>query len=242
MERLHSEESEFLDSSRAVREAFDEYETAIFGGDRLMARAALRRCCLEAPGQDYERMLSNLEERFPKPGSVEIRIDGERLLVVGASPAIIGRGDVHIKLRHAGISRRHAAVDLDDDGFHLRDAGSRNGTIYSGIPLNGRVPLKGSGTFSLGDHCKLQFAVHESFLQLEVLDGPDDGLKAVIFGESWTSPRQLFRFRFREGAAVVNGVGGSPLILNGNKTHEPIVLIEGDVVESPGLGHLEVLS
>lgn len=240
MERLLEEESSSHATSRAVGEAFDQYETALVTGERSIARRALRICCSESPGQGYERMFADLEKRFPPPGAVDVRFDGLRFVIVGATPATMGRGDAHIKLRHAGISRRHAAIDTDDTGFHLRDAGSRNGTLLAGLPLAGRVPLSGSGVIGLGDNCTLQFVVEESSVVLEVLEGPDRGLKAVIVNGSWRAPGDAFMLSFKEGMAVVEPPDSSVVQLNGKRTTAKIVLLVGDIVESATGHRLEV--
>ncbi len=243
MERLLEEESRSRASSRATTDAFDEYETALAAGARGQARRALRRCCAEAPGQGYERMLSDLERRFPTaPGAVEVRVDGIRWVVVGTTPAFLGRGDAQIRLRHAGISRRHAAIDADPAGFHLRDAGSRNGTLLGGLPLAGRVPLAGSGILGLGDQCTLQFQVEGEAVELEVLDGPDRGLRAVVILGDWRAPGAAFRVTFSEGLATVIGAHDVGLVVNGSRTLEPVNLLIGDTIEAPGGGRIEVLS
>lgn len=241
MERLLEEDSRTRSSSRSVSDAFDEYESAMATGARNRARDALRRCCAEAPGQGYERMLTDLEKRFPIAGSIDLRVDGVRHLLVGAAPAFIGRGDAHVRLRHAGISRRHAAVDIDADGFHLRDAGSRNGTLLGGLPLAGRVPLTGSGVIGLGEHCSLQFAVDTDALGLEVLDGPDRGLKAVVVRGRWMTPGGSFGLEFRSGYAAVSSMIGAGLLLNGARTNEAIVALIGDTIEAAGGGRIEVI-
>ena len=243
MERLLDEESRTRAASRVVGEAFDAYEAALASGARDKALAALRRCCAESSGQGYERMLSDLEKRFPTPGAVDLRVDGVRYVVVGATPAILGRGDAHVRLRHAGISRRHAAIDVDA-GFYVRDAGSRNGTLLSGLPVAGRLPLTASGTIGLGDQCTLQYAVGESgdFVELDVLDGPDRGLHAVVVAGAWSPPSGVFRLRFREGLAIVEAQaeGGGRLLLNEKSTNTPVVLLVGDTVQSPAGGRIEV--
>lgn len=240
MERLLDEDCRSRAATSALNRDFEEYETALASGARDRAKAALLRCCAAAPGQGYEPMLSELERRFPPPGAVDLRIDGVAISVIGTTPAFIGRGDAHVTLRHAGISRRHAAIDADDEGFHLRDAGSRNGTLLAGLPIAGRVPLRGSGVIGLGDQCTIQFAVSEASVVLEVLDGPDRGHRAVVVARSWTAPGGTFVLSFRDGLAIVRSAVPGPLSLNGAVVQEPVVLLVGDTVDSPAGGRLEV--
>ncbi len=145
-------------------------------------------------------------------------------------------------MRHAGISRRHAAIDIDN-GFYVRDAGSRNGTLLGGLPVAGRLPLTGSGIIGLGDQCTLQYALgeQEDFVELDVLDGPDRGLHAVVVGRgAWVPPGGAFRLTFREGLAIVEEQGGGRLLLNEKATTTPVVLLVGDTIKSPAGGRIEV--
>ncbi len=241
MERLLEEDSQGRRSSRAASDAFDEYEVAMAAGARDRASDALRRACAAAPGQGYDRMLQDLERRLPRHGNLEIRLDGLRWLLAGAFPAYLGRGDAHLRLRHPGISRRHAAIDLEGEGFALRDAGSRNGTLLSGIALAGRVPLQGSGVIGLGQDCNLQYAALGSNLELEVLDGPDRGLKAVLLRQRWSPPRSSLEFSFDNGLARLRDASGAALELNDKLVTTPIVPLQGDRIESPAGERVEVL-
>lgn len=241
MERLLDADSSERRAKHAARDAFDEYEVAMAAGARDNALTALRKCCVEAPGQGYERLLERLERRLPRTDTLEIRLDGIRMILSGGAPSYLGRGDAHLRLRHPGISRRHAAIDLGGEGFALRDAGSRNGTRLSGLELAGRVPLEGSGTIGLGTQCTLQFSVGDGAVELEVLDGPDRGLKAVLVASEWNPPRLPFSFSFKDGMARVVEAGGGPLLLNGKKTTSSIVLLQDDVVEAVGGGRIEVM-
>lgn len=240
MERLLDEDCRSRAASSALNRDFEEYEAALASGARDRAKAALLRCCAAAPGQGYEPLLTELERRFPPPWAIDVRLDGVPYTVIGTTSAVIGRGDAHVKLRHAGISRRHAAIDADDEGFHLRDAGSRNGTLLSGLPVAGRVPLRGSGIIGLGDQVTIQFRVGEASVDLEILDGPDRGLRAVVVAGSWNAPGGAFVLTFRDGMAIARAAGPGPLSLNGTAVSEPVVLLLGDTVDSPAGGRLEV--
>jgi hypothetical protein len=240
MERLLDEDCRAQETTSALNSDFEEYESMLGCGARDRAKAALLRCCATAPDQGYEQMLADLERRFPPPLTVEVRVDGVPFTVVGASPAFVGRGDAHIKLRHAGISRRHAAIDADDEGFYLRDAGSRNGTLLAGISIAGRVPLRGSGVIGLGDQCTLQYSVVGAAVDLEILDGPDRGTRAVVVRREWRAPGGAFVLTFRDGTAVVASAAPGPLCLNGVRVAEPVVALIGDTIDAPAGGRLEV--
>jgi hypothetical protein len=79
------------------------------------------------------------------------------------------------------VSRQHAEIEHTADAYALRDLDSRNGTSLAGLPLAGRVPLAGSGRFSLGDECAIDFEVAGGVLLLRVRGGLDRGV-ALIAG------------------------------------------------------------
>lgn len=60
----------------------------------------------------------------------------------------------------AGVSRIHAAVHRDEDGFYLEDLGSSNGTFINNVQVeaNKRYPLKNASEVSFGNlHVRLYF-------------------------------------------------------------------------------------
>ncbi len=61
--------------------------------------------------------------------------DGNRRIVlIDRMPFTLGRGaDRHLVLTHPHISREHASIEADVDGYLLRDNGSRHGTFVNGI-------------------------------------------------------------------------------------------------------------
>jgi hypothetical protein len=81
------------------------------------------------------------------------------------------------------VSRRHAEIEVAGSGgpFMLKDGGSRNGTAIAGMPIAGRVPLKGTGSFELGDDCKLDFETRGSpeVLIVTVATGVDRGARMI---------------------------------------------------------------
>jgi serine phosphatase RsbU (regulator of sigma subunit) len=61
--------------------------------------------------------------------------DGQRRTVpIDRVPFTIGRGiDCHLCLPHPQVSRDHAVIDRDGDGYLLRDSSSRHGTFVNGM-------------------------------------------------------------------------------------------------------------
>jgi len=57
-----------------------------------------------------------------------------RIVAIDRIPFTLGRGaDRHLVLSHPHVSREHAAIESDADGYLLRDTGSRHGTFVNGI-------------------------------------------------------------------------------------------------------------
>ncbi len=60
---------------------------------------------------------------------------GQRHLMIGSGG--IGRAASNeVSIEDPTISRLHAMLDLEDDGYRLRDLGSRNGTFLDGVPVD----------------------------------------------------------------------------------------------------------
>ncbi len=73
----------------------------------------------------------------------EIRLSGD-VMVIGRSP----KGDVVLDLD--GVSRRHAEVSRDDEGWWVKDLGSVNGTRVNGELLTDRHLLR------IGDRIEIE--------------------------------------------------------------------------------------
>lgn len=84
--------------------------------------------------------LPGTPEHFTRSCSGSIRI--------GRSP------DVDLQLVHPLVSRRHAEIDMRDDGtFVITDLGSRNGTVVNDeLVLAGRRELRGEASLQVGPY------------------------------------------------------------------------------------------
>lgn len=93
---------------------------------------------------------------------ISFEVDGRTVQQVNDSPlAIIGRSPVcEIVLPRTieGVSREHAVFRLADDGWHLQDKGSRNGTFVNQSRVHDQL-LHDGDTIHLGP-CELTF--HDS--------------------------------------------------------------------------------
>jgi len=59
-----------------------------------------------------------------------------RIVLIDRLPFTLGRGaDRHLVLAHPHVSREHATIEADADGYLLRDTGSRHGTYVNGIKV-----------------------------------------------------------------------------------------------------------
>ena len=71
---------------------------------------------------------------------------------------VIGRSDgATIRLTNEGVSRRHARIIQDTDGYWLEDLGSRNGTLLNGQPVRRRRALCVGDRIQLGASAVLLF-------------------------------------------------------------------------------------
>jgi signal transduction histidine kinase/CheY-like chemotaxis protein len=80
-----------------------------------------------------------------------------------AERAVIGRGEVEIRIQSDDASRRHASVERTPEGFVIRDLGSRNGTRVNGIPLSGEQPelLRFGDKIRIGGKTILMFTPYD---------------------------------------------------------------------------------
>ena len=61
-----------------------------------------------------------------------------RVVSLGSLPFTLGRSsDRSLPLPDPQVSRDHALIDRDGDGYYLRDMGSRHGTYVNGMRVEG---------------------------------------------------------------------------------------------------------
>ncbi|HMD86228.1 MAG TPA: SpoIIE family protein phosphatase [Terriglobia bacterium] len=91
----------------------------------------------------------------------------QREVEISRTPFTFGRqGDNDLVLLDTRISRRHARIVKDNEGYLLEDAGSRHGTFVNGERVTGSRHLKSGDQISLGvtDSYALAFGLEEPVL------------------------------------------------------------------------------
>ncbi len=120
-----------------------------------------------------------------------LRLEDGRPVEIPSFPAVIGRSDeTEIRLDSNRVSRRHAQIESDADGFWLTDLGSANGSFRNDAPLDSRTRLEN------GD--RLRFA--DIVLLVDISGGapPADAMATVAF----RVPEELHRPRSQEAPAA----------------------------------------
>ena len=79
---------------------------------------------------------------------------------LGQARLLIGRGEtVELRIDVPSISSEHAALELDPNGFGIRDLASTNGVLVNGAPTLS-TDLKHGDRIRLGE-CELQYVVED---------------------------------------------------------------------------------
>lgn len=190
MEQALAKEDADQERARTEADAFASYETAMRVGRRDEARSELVRAVAAAGATagEYRRLLDELDAALLTAGKVELQRRGKPLIVACAADKLVLGRDLlcDLTLRAGGVSRQHAEIEREGDAFYLRDLDSRNGTTLAGLPLAGRVPLVGTGTFGLGNECTFSFEHVEGVLLLRCTSGLDRGVALIAGDEGHT--------------------------------------------------------
>src|SRR5262249_41783961 len=95
-----------------------------------------------------------------------------------SGPVLIGRDDdCTINVVHPSVSRRHARVEADVDGFYVVDLQSTNGTYINDLPVS-RAKLNDGDYLRVGgciyrflSGSNIEVAYHEEIYRLTISDG-----------------------------------------------------------------------
>jgi hypothetical protein len=85
-----------------------------------------------------------------RPARALLALDGRRLLVPSEGGTIGRSRDCAIVLEDAGVSRQHATLHPDDDGWVVEDLGSTNGVLVNGRRIRGAQALQDGDRIELG--------------------------------------------------------------------------------------------
>jgi hypothetical protein len=174
-------ETNAVDAREAkIRRLVSEHELALALGDRRSARASLREVVSLAPEDaGLRQMLRRLEERWVL-APVSLVVGGRRVAFSHRLPAVLGRSDADVSVRGTSVSRRHAEIALESGRFVVRDLGSRNGTLVSGMPIASAIAIEGALEIGLGDDVTMAISPAGRGLEIEVQKGLDRGLLHVV--------------------------------------------------------------
>lgn len=103
--------------------------------------------------QDFDKSKTPIRgpEAFPLLEIVHGPKQGVWFTVAHQKEITLGRAATnHILLEDNSVSRSHAVLEADGEGFKVRDIGSRNGTFVNDQKIQGEVPLKHLDTIKVG--------------------------------------------------------------------------------------------
>lgn len=178
-------ESNAVDAREArIRRLVSEHELALALGDRRSARQCLAEVVELAPEDaGMRQMLRRLEERWVS-APITLSVGARRMSFSHRLPVVIGRSDADLNVRGTSVSRRHAEISREGERFVVRDLGSRNGTLVSGVPLAGALAIEGPLELGLGEDVTVAVRAEGRALEIEVVRGLDRGLLHVIGAEA----------------------------------------------------------
>jgi tetratricopeptide (TPR) repeat protein len=246
MESVLAKDDTAVEKARDEADAFANYEVHMQVGRRDEARAELARAlaCAASAGE-YRRLLDQLDTALSTGGRIELKRRGKPAIFACAAPKIVlGRDALcDLPLRAGGVSRQHAEIDRvhasDGRAFELRDLDSRNGTSFAGLPLVGKVPLVGTGTFGMGEECVIDFEVAARILILRISNGLDRGV-ALIAGDEGakldlTPLGSGLDLMFHRGRPMLGRGNTRAVTFNGEPLGElRVQLIRGDRIVADG--------
>lgn len=137
------------------------------------------------------------------------------LMVEGPSPGkriflekpvlLIGRDeDCDVVVPDRRVSRKHASISLQGEGYILKDLGSRNGTFINGQELQGARALQDGDEIQLAYCCKLAFVGAEAtapvFFEEQVrgLRMDLESKRVWVGGKELTPPLSVAQYRLLE--------------------------------------------
>lgn len=230
-----------------IRRLVSEAELATELGDRDSARKALREAVGLAPSDvDLLRMLRDLEARWLPGGRVELQLvragERSRVRLVGRLPAVLGRSDADVVVRGGSVSRRHCELVLEGEALVVKDLGSRNGTLVSGVPIGSPMRITAPTEVGLGDDASVRVTpTAEGGADVEVLRGLDRGERTMVGGRAHRLALVPADVVFEADRTLLVPHAGVRAQLGARAIQGRIDLLRGDVIEIGGV-KLEVVA
>src|SRR5690349_1353573 len=102
----------------------------------------------ESPRGEKRRRIGDIT----MPDRIRIRTGGSESTFSAPGPVVLGRdsSDIDVQLDHGAVSRRHAQLAHDGQGWVLADLDSSNGTWVNGSRINGPHRVTSATTIRLG--------------------------------------------------------------------------------------------
>jgi len=98
-----------------------------------------------------ERVRGAVEQVSPRRRSKALLLVGGKRLLVPPRGGVVGRGrDCDVVLDDTGVSRRHAEVLPEGDGWTIEDLGSTNGVRVNGLTVQGSHHLRSGDRIEMG--------------------------------------------------------------------------------------------
>ncbi len=107
---------------------------------------------------------------------VEGPLAGKRVFI-DQSVLIVGRDDqCDVVIPERQVSRHHARIRLEDEGYVLEDLGSKNGTFLNGQELSQKQALQDGDEIQIAFCCKMTFVGAEATAPV-IFDEQQQGLR-----------------------------------------------------------------
>jgi predicted component of type VI protein secretion system len=116
---------------------------------------------------------------------------GKRFFIEKAE-LVIGRDEqCDVVVPELQVSRRHASISLQDDGYILKDLGSKNGTFVNGRELDSPYALQDGDEIQIAYCCKLAFVGAEATAPV-ILEEQAQGLRMDLESKRvWVADKEL---------------------------------------------------
>jgi tetratricopeptide (TPR) repeat protein len=218
-----------------ARLSFDRFEALFLVGQREQAFDALERAHqLWKDNPIYADVRKGFVERLGQPYRLVLTSGSQQVVVLGAWPVVIGRGeDAGVRLTSPLISRAHLQIELTRAGPVVVDLESRGGTRVSGTALVGRQPLSAGAAIDMGGVVVESRAEADGIWLTPTLAPERKTLAATSVTVTVPlpdgGPGPSLRFDQRGRAVLM-----PPAQLNGEAVAaRPTILLEGDRVTTP---------